>query len=91
VDREGLVVEILAEEIAFRQRQLGAHQQRQNPRQQEEQEGGAEIGETDGDVVDVADLAPARRNGPDALQLLFFPGRAWGAVREGLLHCNASR
>ena len=77
VHGEDLIVGIGAEEGVARDRELRAHQQRKNARQQEEQERGADIEVADHRVVDRGEDAPALRKRPDALQVfavLLSPG-----------------
>ena len=54
-------------------RELQPHQQRENPRQQEEQHGGADIEVADHRVVDGAEDAPLTSAPPRPLQLVQSP------------------
>ena len=68
VHGEDLIVGIRAEEGVAWERELRAHQQRENAGEQEEQERRADVEVADGRVVDGRKDAPAFRHRPDALE-----------------------
>ncbi len=90
--REELVVQIVAEKIVFRDRQLRAHHQREYPGQQEKQECGADIEHADIGVVDDRDEPESRRRFPDFLELFqlgFRPGCGIRKFSDGVaLFCH---
>jgi hypothetical protein len=85
VHREELVVEVRPDELAGRQGELRAHDQREHAGEEKEEQRRADVKETDDGVVDVRDDAPALRRGPDALELFEFLGRARRWVRQRAL------